>query len=105
MDEYLCVTLLSRANEREAEFKARLTDLWTHMLRNHQRDFEKVYAESSDCEKSAERFCRRYLVECDAKDRLETQFLLLQMEYEPIDETDLYSKYEATPPEWFWIEH
>ena len=25
--------------------------------------------------------------------------------HEPIDRDDVYSKYEAVPPEWMWIEH
>jgi hypothetical protein len=27
------------------------------------------------------------------------------IEYDPIDPDDLYSKYEATPPQWFQIPH
>ncbi len=105
MDDYLCITLLSRPNESEAEFNSRLSDLWTHMLRHHETDFEKVYAEMVAFEKHETRLGRKYLVELEVKKILETQLETQGIEYEPIDVADLYSKYEATPPEWFWIEH
>ena len=28
-----------------------------------------------------------------------------KMGHLPVDPDDVYSKYEAAPPEWFWIEH
>ena len=42
MDEYLCLTVLSRPSEPDAEFKARLSAFWTTMLRTRPDDFEKV---------------------------------------------------------------
>jgi len=27
------------------------------------------------------------------------------VDFVPVDEDDVYSKYEAAPPDWFWIEH
>lgn len=105
MDDFVCVTLLARPGEGEADFKARLSAFWTHMLRNHEADFEKVYAETSAFEDNGGRLARKYLVEADAARPLEEQLRARGMEHEPIDPDDLYSKYEATPPEWFWIEH
>ena len=105
VDEYLCLTLLARVGETEAGFKARLSAFWTHLLREHLAVFEKVYAETSAFESGDERLSRKYLFEAAAVADLEEQLRARQMEFEPIDEADLYSKFEAAPPEWFWIEH
>ena len=105
MDEYLCVTVLSRPGEAEADFKARLSGFWTYMLRNHQDDFEKVYAETVAFERAGDRLSRKYLVETDVVAVLADQMQARGIEHEPVDPDDLYSKYEATPPEWMWIEH
>ena len=105
MDEYLCVTLSAQASECEVDFKARLSAFWTHMLRNHEAVFEKVYAETSAFEKKGERLTRKYLVEAEAADSLGEQLRAKAMDFEPIDADDCYSKFEAAPPDWFWIEH
>lgn len=105
MDEYLCLNLLSRPGESEADFKARLSALWTTMLRQHPDDFEKVYAETSAFEKSENRLLRKYLVEAPAIPAIVAELKTHGMDHEPVDEDEIYSKYEATPPEWFWIEH
>lgn len=106
MDEYLCITLLSKPSEAEAGFASRLSAFWTHMLRNHESDFEKIYAESSAFEKKDDaRLGRKYLIESDVATRLAAQLKSQSMEFEPIDDDEVYSKFEATPPEWFWIEH
>jgi hypothetical protein len=105
MDDYLCLTVRSAAGESEAAFKARLSAFWTHMLRNHKVVFDKVYAETSSFATSNDRLSRRYLVEAEAADAVARQLRSLDLEHEPIDPDDVYSKYEAAPPEWFWIEH
>jgi hypothetical protein len=105
VDDYLCITLLSRPGEAEADFTARLSAFWTHMLRAHPADFEKVYAETSAFEARGKCLARKYLVEADAAPRVEGQLRAQGLDCEPIDAADLYSKYEAAPPEWFWIEH
>ncbi len=104
-DEYLCLTMLSRENEKEAGFKARLSAFWTHMLREHEADFEKVYAETASFEKKENCLSRKYLFEAVIADTLERELRKGDMDFEPIDEADLYSKFEASPPDWFWIEH
>jgi len=105
VDEYLCVVALARGGEGEAAFKARLSEFWTHVLRTMPDTFERVYAESSEFEPHDGALSRRYLVEspavetlCEALDRGGLGFLTP-------DPDDVYSKYEAAPPEWFWIEH
>ncbi len=105
MDEYLCITLLSKSGESEADFKARLSAFWTHMLRNHQAKFEKVYAETTAFEQRGDRLARNYLLEADAANAVAEQLRSNDMDLAPIDPDDVYSKYEAAPPEWFWIEH
>ena len=36
---------------------------------------------------------------------LESELAAAGLDHEPIDRDDLYSKYEASPPEWMQIEH
>lgn len=105
MDDYLCVTLLSRPGESEADFKARLSALWSQMLREKPTEFEKVYAETVAFERQGDRLGRKYLIEAGVADALESDLQSAGMDHQPIDPDDLYSKYEAAPPEWFWIEH
>ena len=105
MDEYLCLTLLSRPAESQADFKARLSAFWTRMLREKPDDFEKVYAETVAFERQTDRLSRRYLVEAAAIDALTRELSAAGLDFAPIDPDDLYSKYEAAPPDWFWIEH
>jgi len=104
--EYLCLTVRSRPSESEAEFKARLSTFWTGLLRTRPADFEKVYAEAVAFEEEeAERLGRKYLVEADIAETLSSELTRGELDFQPIDRDDLYSKYEAAPPDWFWIEH
>ena len=105
MDDYLYLILLSRTGESEAPFKDRLSAFWTHVLREHLEDFQKVYAEKTAFERHGDRLSRTYLVEEDATANLVKRLREKGMEFEPIDPADVYSKYEASPPDWFWIEH
>jgi hypothetical protein len=105
LDDYLCLTLISRSGETEAGFKARLSDFWTHLLRRHEALFAQVYAEMTAFEKRDDRLARKYLVEATAAPAMSEQLQAKQMDFEPIDEDDVYSKFEAVPPDWFWIEH
>lgn len=105
MDDYLCLTILSNPGEPEAEFKSRLSAFWTIMLREKPDDFEKVYAEEVAFEPHNNGLSRKYLIEATAADVLEKQLRSAGLDLLPIDPDDLYSKYEAAPPEWFWIEH
>lgn len=105
VDEYLVVGVRSNAGELEAEFKARLAAFWTHMLRNRPDDYEKVYAEATQFERDGDRLLRRYLVEANAIDAIESELPGKGMAFDPADRDDVFSKYEAAPPEWFWIEH
>lgn len=105
MDDYLCITILAGSGESEADFRGRLSAFWTMMLREHEADFEKVYAEMSAFERHEQRLGRKYLVEADVAHRVTEQLLRAGLDHLPLDPDDVYSKYEAVPPEWFWIEH
>ncbi len=105
MDEYLCLTVLSHPDEAQTDFAGRLSRFWTHMLRQHQSDFEKVFAETTRFEKREQRWSRQYLVEEEAIDVLEQELAAAELEHEPINRDDLYSRYEAVSPEWMQIEH
>jgi hypothetical protein len=105
MDEYVCLTVVSQANEPAGEFSARLSRFWTHMLRNRKGDFEKVYAETTQFEPRGECLSRQYLAELAVAPVLEQELAAAGLSFEPIDADELYSKYEATPPHWMQIEH
>lgn len=105
MDEYVCVTVLSRPGESQAEFSNRLTQFWTHLLRNRLSDFEMVYAESTRFEKRGEAWSRKYLVEAGVVETLKAELTAAKIAFDSIDRDDTYTKYEAVAPEWMQIEH
>jgi hypothetical protein len=105
MDEYLCLTVLSKPAESRPDFAARLSQFWTHMLRTHPAEFEKVYAETTAFGSEGDRVSRQYLVEHTVVDLLEREFAAAGLEHESIDRDDVFSKFEAAPPDWMWIEH
>jgi hypothetical protein len=105
LDEFVCITVLSAPDENQADFSARLSRFWTFMLRTHKADFEKVYAEKAVFEQRGNRLTRQYLVRDDVAPLLEGEFAKADLEHEPIDCDETYSKYEAVAPEWMQIEH
>lgn len=105
MNDYLCLTLLSRGGEAEPEFKRRLSELWSAILRAQPDDFEKVYAEAVACDRHGDRLGRRYLIESEVAAKIAAEVGRGGFDPLPLDAEDVYSKYEAAPPEWFWIEH
>ena len=54
MEDYVCITVLSRPGEAQADFAARLSQLWTRMLRQRKDDFARVYAETTSFEDCAD---------------------------------------------------
>lgn len=104
-DDYLCVTVRSRPGEGEPAFKSRLSEFWTHMLRQFPDEFEKVYAETSAFDADGDHCTRQYLVELSGIDVIKREMAAQKIDHQPIDRDDHYSKFEATPPEWIWIEH
>jgi hypothetical protein len=105
MEEYVCITVLSRAGETEPDFAARLSQFWTRMLRQRKEDFEKVYAETTCFEECESCLSRQYLAELVVVDVLELELKTAKLDFEPIDREEVFSKYEAAPPEWMQIEH
>jgi hypothetical protein len=105
MDEFLSLTICSRDGESEADFKARLSRFWTHMLRQFKDDFEKVYAEASAFDHAGGCRTRQYLIEEEVVSLLERELRGAELDFQPIDRDDTYSRYEAIPPDWMQIEH
>jgi hypothetical protein len=105
VNDYLCLTVISHAGESEPDFKRRLSEFWSGVLRSSPEEFEKVYAEAVAYDRHGDRLGRRYLIEADATAPLAAEAVRGGFDHLPVDEDDSYSKYEAAPPEWFWIEH
>ena len=105
MDEFVCLTVVSNPGEPQAEFAARLSRFWTHMLRTRPDDFEKVYAEKTSFDHADDRLKRQYMIEPDVLPILEAEMKAAGVSHEPVDVDELYSKYESVPPEWMQIEH
>lgn len=105
MDDYVCLTVSGRPRETEAEFKGRLTAFWTHVLRTRPDDYEGVYAEATRFGRDGECVTRQYFVALDAVDVVAAELGAAGVGFEPVDRDDLYSKYEATSPHWFQLDH
>ena len=105
MDEYVCITVVSQLSESQTDFSARLSRFWTHMLRDRKSEFEKVYAETTQFAKHGDRLSRQYLAQMEAIDILESEMQSAGVQFEPVNRDDVYSRYEATPPDWMQIEH
>lgn len=103
--EFLCLTVSSGAGESESAFAARLSEFWTKMLREFSDDFEKVYAETIEFETKGDKQTRQYLCEEDAIEQVVRQLKLANIDHDEIDPDDRWSKYEASPNEWWQIEH
>lgn len=105
MDEFVCVTVTSEPGETEAAFTSRLTGFWTHFLRTRPDDYEKIYAEATECEQSAGRITRQYMVEPGVVATLTGELTGRGVHWQPVDPDDLYTKAEASSSDWFQIEH
>ena len=102
---YHCLTILAQPGESESTFRSRLTSLWTHMLRNHPSEYEKVYSEAVDFEEEKGRVARQYMIEPGVAELLLGELKAKGFEWLPIDEDEEYSKAEASSSDWFQIEH
>jgi hypothetical protein len=105
MTEYLSLTLIADPGESETAFKARLATFWTHMIRNKPDDYEKVFAEATAFATEAGRVSRQYMVEAAAIDAVLKEASASRIAYLPIDPDETYTKYEASGPDWFQIDH
>lgn len=104
-EEYLCLTILAAPGESEAAFKTRISTFWSGIVRQEPELFERVYAETTAFEHDQGRLSRKYLVEAEAAETVVKLMTESQLDPLPLDPDDLYTKYEAAPPDWFWIEH
>jgi hypothetical protein len=105
VDEYVCITVNSGTGEPQADFNSRLITFWSYLLRTRPDDYEQVYAETTKFVQAGNRITRQYLVAEKACDLLVEQLNTAGLETGPIDPTDIFSKYEATSPDWFQLEH
>jgi hypothetical protein len=105
VDDFLCVTVVARAGETAGNFAARLSVMWTGLLREQPDDFEALYAEATAFETVGGRPSRQYLVEPAAVPAVLARLAAAGVDHEPVDASDSYSKYEAVAPEWMQIEH
>jgi hypothetical protein len=105
VDEYVILTVAGRPGEDDAGLKARLTAFWTHVLRTRPDDYERVYAEASRFGRAGGRVSRQYMVGVDAVDAIAAELAAAGLDHEPVDRDNLYSKYEATSPDWFQLDH
>jgi hypothetical protein len=105
LEEYVCLTICGQSGENEDDFHKRLIEFWTFMLRNYPDDYEKVYAETTQFSRKKGLIAREYMIEVDAVEKIASLFAARGFTVEPYDLDDLYSKYEATSPDWFQIPH
>ena len=104
-DEYLCLTILANDGETEPAYKTRISAFWSTIVRGNPDLFERVYAETTAFELEKGLLSRKYLVEACAAGEVVAAMTAFGLATLPLDPDDLYTKYEAAPPEWFWIEH
>ena len=104
-DEFACVTVSGGPGEPEAAFKSRLVAFWSDYLRTRPDDYERVFAEASAFEAEGDAVTRQYMVELDGLDSLTAALAAHGLAFAPVDRDDLYSKYEAAPPDWFQLDH
>lgn len=105
MDEYLCLTLLGNAGEGEPAFKARLTAFWTLLLRGQPDVYESVFAEARAFGSDAGRVSRAYMIEASAVRAVHDAARAAGVDVLEFDETDVYTKYEASGSDWFQLAH
>jgi len=103
--EYHCLTVLASPGETESAFRSRLTVFWTHMLRVHPAEYEKVYSEAVEFEDHDGRAARQYMIEQGVAELLSGELRAKGFEHLPVDEDEEYSKAEASSRDWFQIEH
>jgi hypothetical protein len=105
VDEYVSLTVKSRPGEGADELNKRLINFWSHVLRTRPDEYLRVYAETTRFEPSGDRLTRQYLIGAEVADIVTAELAAAGIDHDPVDPDDLYSKYEATPPQWFQIPH
>jgi hypothetical protein len=105
VDEYVILTVTGQPGEGEAAFKTRLSAFWTRVLRGRPDDYEGVYAEATRYGRDGECLTRQYFVAADRIEAILAELDAAGVRHAPVDRDDLYSKYEATSPDWFQLDH
>lgn len=105
LDDFVIVTVRSGPAEPADAFNKRLIAFWSGMVRAKKADYERVYAETSRFASDGDQLTRQYMVGSDVAAILVRELAAAGLLHDPIDPDDLYSKFEATPPEWFQIPH
>ena len=67
--------------------------------------YEAVYAEATKFDREGDAPARRYMVGTVGVGVLTAELTAAGVGFLPVDEDDVYTKYEATGSEWFQIEH
>lgn len=104
-EEFARIVAVSQDGESQESFSARLSEFWTHMLRDRKSDFEKVYAETIAFEHVAGCWQRQYLCQEDVVPVVLHEMQAAKIDHEPVDPDDRWNKYEAVRSEWMQIEH
>ncbi len=105
MEDYALAIIRSKLNESVEDFNKRLIAFWSHVLRSRPTEYLGILAESSESELAGPAWTRKYLIAVDVVDVLQAELANAGFDHDPIDLDDLYSRFEASPPEWFQIPH
>jgi hypothetical protein len=105
MEEHGRITIWSNSGEAKAAFQGRLSAFWSKFLRVHEAEFEGVYAEQHAFETRGDCLGKIYQFALPIHDTLTAMLTAEKFTYDRVDTDDVYNKYEATPPDWFQIEH
>ncbi len=105
MEEYCRLPVLSHPRESTGAFNKRLIEFWSFLLRTRPAEYARVCAEAAAVLPHGDRVGRDYLLERSAVEAVEAALTAAGLDFEPADRDDLFTKYEAAPPDWFQIEH
>jgi hypothetical protein len=105
VSDYVCVTVRSRPAEDANAFNKRLIAFWSDVLRARKPDYDRVYAETTRFEPAGDRMTRQYMIEAGVADVLVGEMNRAGIDHDPIGADDVFSKYEAAPPDWYQIPH
>jgi broad specificity phosphatase PhoE len=104
-DDYFCVTVKSHPSEDAESFNRRLIAFWSRMIREQKDAYVRVYAETSAIVAHGDRASRQYLVGSDAVELIARNMREAGVDHDPVDADEVYSRFEATSPDWFQIPH
>lgn len=74
-------------------------------MRTRPAAYQRVYGETTRFAADGDCVTRQYMIGADVVETLAGLLNSAGIDHDPIDPDDLYSKYEAAPPDWFQIPH